>query len=85
LGNARDIRLTRGDLIDGNTNYMDLVPAATRPLHIGTNGAKPAAGANYRGCIYMEEGGGGVRDRFYICLKSDAAVYNWVEIANGGA
>ena len=48
------------------------------------NGALPAAGATYRGVIWIVEGGGGVRDKAYICLKSDGGVYSWVEVANGG-
>lgn len=47
--------------------------------------AKPAADVTQRGKLYVEQGGGGARDRAYVCLKGDAGGYSWVEFANGGA
>ena len=46
--------------------------------------ALPAASAAYRVIIWYVEGGAGVRDRTYICMKGDDDNYGWVEIANGG-
>lgn len=47
--------------------------------------ALPVAGVAYRCVIFTVLGAAGFRDRMYKCLKSDAGVYNWVELANGGA
>lgn len=47
--------------------------------------ALPVASVTYRGVMCAVPGGAGVRDSLYVCLKSDAGVYNWVAIVNGGA
>jgi len=44
----------------------------------------PSASVTYRGQIMTVEGAAGFRDRVYMCMKSDADAYSWVEIANGG-
>jgi hypothetical protein len=53
------------------TSYANLI--ATYPAAVG-----------YRGWFAIIFGPAGSRDRIYICLKSDANVYSWVEIVNGG-
>lgn len=45
----------------------------------------PGASLTYRGQIRLVVGGGGSRDRLYMCMKSDGDTYSWVEIINGGA
>jgi len=47
--------------------------------------ALPPAGEQYRGVEIPIFGGAGVRDSVYKCLKSDAGVYNWILITDGGA
>ena len=47
----------------------------------GTVSTLPAAAAAYRGVIYLLLGGGGVADKLYICMKTSADGYSWVQIA----
>jgi hypothetical protein len=49
----------------------------------GAIAALPAADATYRGYLYRVEGGAGVADKTYQCLKSAADTYSWVEVATG--
>lgn len=65
-------------------NHLVLQPVATYTVQLNTTGNKGAAAAGNRGGLFFEAGGGGARDRFYMSMKSDAGVYNWVEISNGG-
>ena len=44
----------------------------------------PTASANFRGFMYRVEGGAGVTDYLYCCMKSAADAYNWIQIATGG-
>jgi hypothetical protein len=59
------------------------------PLTVGainsSADALPVASVTYRGQFRIVEGGAGARDRNYLCMKSDAGAYSWVEVANGGA
>lgn len=64
-----------GVLLDGEDLY----------LKAGYVTSLPTADASYRGKKIRVEGGAGVRDRTYECMKSDSDTYSWVEIANGGA
>jgi len=43
----------------------------------------PTASANYRGQIYLKQGGAGVRDQAFICLKGTDDLYDWIFIAEG--
>lgn len=69
--------------------YSASVTSINSPLDAGkinsSANALPVASATYRGQIRTLEGGTGARDRNYLCLKSDAGAYSWVEVANGGA
>jgi hypothetical protein len=47
--------------------------------------ALPAAGSSYEGVVAVLLGGAGVSDKLYVCLKSDAGVFSWVQLAEGGA
>jgi len=44
----------------------------------------PTASVAYSKVILILQGAPGSRDRVYMCLKSDANVYAWDEIVNGG-
>lgn len=53
-------------------------------LQTNTAAAKPTCDATHRGTLYVEQGGGGVTDTFYACLKAAAGTYSWVSIVTGG-
>jgi len=44
----------------------------------------PSASASYRGVIAIVQGGSGVSDALYQCMKSASNNYSWVLIASGG-
>ncbi len=52
-------------------------------LQLTTTSARPAAGAAYRGMMWITQGGAGVADTTEVCLKSAADTYSWVTIATG--
>jgi hypothetical protein len=43
----------------------------------------PAAGVTLRGHLYLITGAAGVADEFYVCVKTDADVYEWSRIVWG--
>jgi hypothetical protein len=45
--------------------------------------AAPSASASYRGRSYRAEGGAGVADVEYRCLKSSADTYSWKAAVSG--
>lgn len=51
---------------------------------LNTAGARPTAGVNYRGMLFVTQGAGGVTDTISVCLKSAANTYSWVAIITGG-
>lgn len=51
---------------------------------LNTAGARPAAGVNYRGMMFVTQGAGGVTDTLSICLKAADNSYSWVPIITGG-
>ena len=52
-------------------------------LQLTTTSARPTAGPDYRGMMWVTPGGAGVADTVEICLKSAADTYSWVNIATG--
>lgn len=42
--------------------------------------ALPTAGVDYRGQIFILDGGAGVADTVKICIKEEAGTYAWKEI-----
>jgi len=54
-------------------------------LKIGkdSDGALPTASSTYRGKMIRVEGGAGVADKLYCCMKSASDVYSWVQVASG--
>jgi hypothetical protein len=44
----------------------------------------PTASAAYRGVIAIVQGGNGIKDALYQCMKSATNTYSWVSIATGG-
>jgi len=83
-----DITCTRDVGTPGNkwrNGYFNGVVEGEVALQTGSANALPVAGAAYRGQSRIVFGGAGARDRKYVCHKSDAGVYNWVEESNGGA
>jgi len=46
--------------------------------------ALPVASATYRGMFWFVEGGAGVEDVLYCCLKAEDDAYHWVQVSYGG-
>jgi uncharacterized membrane protein len=61
----------------------DLTTISYGGVIIATAGARPSAGASYRGMLYVLQGAGGVADKIQVCLKSAANTYSWVDIVSG--
>jgi hypothetical protein len=73
----------------GACDYATSDPAAPQTVNltaiqVSSSAALPAASASYRGVIAMVQGGNGVTDALYQCMKSAANTYSWVLIATGG-
>lgn len=51
-------------------------------LQIGQPTARPAAAEALRGVIWIEEGGAGVADIVYVCMKNAADAYTWVKVGD---
>jgi len=52
-------------------------------MKVGDVASLPTASADYRGKMALVLGASGVADGLYICLKSSADTYNWVQISVG--
>jgi len=52
-------------------------------LKLGNVSSLPTASASYRGMVIRVEGGAGVADKLYICMKSATDTYSWIQIASG--
>jgi hypothetical protein len=63
---------------DVNGGGYDLTNVALLQL-IGDTG-KPAAGASYRGYVWITRGGAGVADLVEICVKNSGDTYQWVAL-----
>jgi hypothetical protein len=63
----------------------DIDIPADKFLKIGkdSDGSLPIADSSYRSKLIMVEGGVGVADKIYQCLKSATDTYSWVQIATG--
>jgi len=69
-----------------NINLLSTISIADdKFIKIGkdSDGVLPTPSADYRGKMIMIEGGSGVADKLYICLKSSLDTYSWVVIASG--
>lgn len=62
----------------------NLITTSYGGVILATAGARPTAGVNYRGMLYVLQGAGGVTDKLQVCLKAAADTYSWVDIVNGG-
>jgi len=81
---ARLIRETDNCRID-ISRMGDLSIIEDRFLRIGkdSDGTLPTASADYRGKMIRVEGGAGVADKLYICMKTAADTYSWIQVASG--
>ena len=69
----------------GFSSFPNYIYGATQQYwYNGTNGP-PAAGADFAGCWWFEDGAAAERDRLHMCMESAAGAWSWVELANGGA
>jgi len=55
----------------------------TRYILTGKVTSLPTADATYRGKMIRVEGGAGVADKLYVCMKSASDAYSWVQVASG--
>lgn len=52
-------------------------------VRIATAGAKPAAGAGYRGLMFITQGAPGTQDVMEVCMKNADNSYSWIQVATG--
>lgn len=57
--------------------FRDLGRGGDKWLRMADGGALPTASASYRGQIRMVQGGSGVADALYVCVKNAANAYVW--------
>jgi len=50
---------------------------------VDADGILPTPGASYRGKMIRVEGGAGVADKLYICMKAADESFSWIQIAIG--
>jgi hypothetical protein len=67
------------DVLDGGTHYVFWFGGIKELLVT----ALPTAASGFRGCRMVLDGGGGVADREYVCLKNAAGAYNWNLVTTG--
>jgi hypothetical protein len=60
------------------------ITASTLGVMVNTTAAKPTCASGYRGTFWYDQGGAGVTDYLYMCMKNVSDAYNWVQIAYGG-
>jgi hypothetical protein len=54
-----------------------LTPGSTQGVDVHTSGAKATCDSTTRGQLFLEEGGAGVADILYMCMKAAADTYAW--------
>jgi parallel beta-helix repeat protein len=69
-------------IADYGTNII-LVNDSTEENMQGVVAALPAAGASFRNKKVVLQGGSGVADEAYVCLKKADGSYAWVQVASG--
>jgi len=65
------------------TSLLGIILHGPLFLGLGSIAGLPEASSSYRGMMIRVEGGAGVADKLYICMKSAADTYSWVQIASG--
>lgn len=63
--------------------YLDTNVYAPRYIRTGNVLNLPTASEAYRGQMIRVEGGTGVSDKTYMCMKSASDTYSWVQIVTG--
>ncbi len=53
-------------------------------VRLNTASAKPTCDSTKRGSLFVEQGGAGVTDTVYLCLKSAANTFSWIVSTTGG-
>jgi len=73
---------------DGNVGIGTTTPTAALEVNGGvrlaTATAKPTCDSTKRGTIWVEQGGVGVTDTAYLCMKAAADTYSWISVTTGG-
>ncbi|MFH1714573.1 MAG: hypothetical protein ABH857_00035 [Elusimicrobiota bacterium] len=75
--------LSNGNVGIGTTNPTEKLYVNGNIRIIGTGTALPSASVNYRGTLYLLQGGTGVTDKLYLCMKTDTDTYVWVLVSLG--
>ena len=76
-----DIDLDLADPLGGGSRWRDF--GLSRYFFSCAVDSLPSASATYRGVMVRVEGGSGVADRLYVCMKSASGTYSWVQVASG--
>jgi len=76
-----DVDLDLADPIAAGSRWRDF--GLSRYFFSGSVTELPTASATYRGVMVRVEGGSGVADRLYVCVKSSSDAYSWVQVASG--
>lgn len=77
--NLMDVGLNRSAV--GIVKVIGGDVSAKGTIQIGQPGTRPTAAVAFRGTFWIEEGGVGVADIVYICIKNASDVYNWIQFA----
>ena len=65
----------------GSATDIKLVPPSGNYVILGTTGTRIATPtAAQRGALFLEQGGAGVADVLWVCMKNAADAYVWIQI-----
>ena len=77
---AVTLETTKGH-IDNTNNPHNVTAAQAGALKKQSGAALPDAAESYRGQFFTVEGGEGVADKIYVCVKDDSDNYVWREVS----
>jgi hypothetical protein len=66
--------------IDNDENPHEVTAAQAGAMEKLSGSALPTAGVSYRGQVFIVEGGAGVSDLAYICIKNTSDTYEWQQL-----
>jgi hypothetical protein len=76
-----DVDLDLADPLVAGSRWRDF--GLSRYFFSGSVASLPTASETYRGVMVRVEGGSGVADKLYVCMKSASDAYSWVQVASG--
>lgn len=85
LGSDADVNLYRDPDSEALKTDDDIKFEDDKSFFVGkdADGSLPTASESYRGKILRVEGGAGVADKLYMCMKKADDTYAWVQVASG--